>query len=175
MTCSGARGATGASSQAKEDVVSERPPWREGPVVGERTWGEPCGRMPDPEGRCGGALRRGPGRNRPACMKPLGAGAGLGDDEYFTCAQSTLASARWCLAGGLVDVDRPIRNTVLPTWVLVWREAGFKDQGRAGPGAGGRDKKQADGKLSWRSCCGRLGADPWRVSGLWQQGTGRAV
>lgn len=30
-------------------------------MVGERTWGEPCGWMLDPEG-CGGVLRRGPGR-----------------------------------------------------------------------------------------------------------------
>lgn len=62
--------------------------------MGERTWGEPCGRMLD-QGRCGGVLRRGPGRNEPACMKPLGAGAGVGEGEYFACAQSTLASARW--------------------------------------------------------------------------------
>lgn len=42
-----------------------------------------------------------------------------------------------CLAVGLVDVDRPVRNTALPTWALMWQETGFKDQGRAEPGAGG--------------------------------------
>lgn len=130
-----AHGATGASSQAKEDVVSEGPPWRGGQVVGGRTWGEPRGRMLDPEGRCGG-WRRTQGGISPACTKPPGAGAGAGEDECFACAQSSLASARWlpgCWVGGRGQARQDHCAAHVGADVARGR---FKDQGRAGPGAG---------------------------------------
>ena len=104
-------------------------------MVGGRTWGEACGQMLDPEGRCGG-WRRAQGGISPACMKPPGTGARVGEDECFACAQSSLTSARW-LPSCWVHGHGQARQDRCAAHVGADVESGrFKDQGRAGPGAG---------------------------------------
>lgn len=104
-----------------------------------------------------------------------GLGLGRGKMSALPAHRALWPLLGGCPAVGLVDVDRPVKTTALPMWALMWREAGSRTRAGLGLGQGLRGKKQADGKLSWRSCCGRLWAEPRRVGGLQQKGTGGAV
>ena len=137
--------------------------------MGGRTWGEACGQMLDPEGRCGG-WRRAQGGISPACTKPPGAGAGVGEDECFACAQSSLTSARWLPGCWVHGHGQARQDRCAAQWALMWRAAGSRTRAGLGLGQGLQGKKQADGKLSWRSCCGRLWAESRRVGRPQQKG-----